>query len=117
MYEPDRQEFEDFVRKIEPGLRRAFFAALGVQHGRDATAEALAWAWENWPKVKDMTNPTGYLFRVGHKAKAERKECGRCSSGTTGMNRWSNPNLGESSLICQKLNEQRSFSSMRSDGH
>jgi DNA-directed RNA polymerase specialized sigma24 family protein len=73
MYEPDRQEFEDFVRKIEPGLRRAFFAALGVQHGRDATAEALAWAWENWPKVKDMTNPTGYLFRVGQSQSRKKR--------------------------------------------
>jgi len=73
MVEPDRNEFENFVLSVEPGLRRALFAALGIDHGRDATAEALAWAWENWSKVKEMTNPTGYLFRVGQSQIRTRK--------------------------------------------
>jgi DNA-directed RNA polymerase specialized sigma24 family protein len=73
MHETDRDEFKDFVLKVEPGLRRAFFAVFGLHHGRDATAGALAWAWENWPKVKDMANPTGYLFRVGQSQVRTRK--------------------------------------------
>lgn len=65
MKRPDDHEFEVFFLDVEPGLRRALFAVLGIQRGREATAEALAWAWEHWSRVKHMQNPTGYLFRVG----------------------------------------------------
>lgn len=49
----------------EPGLRRALVAAYGPETGREATAAALGWAWEHWPDVAEMVNPTGYLYRVG----------------------------------------------------
>jgi DNA-directed RNA polymerase specialized sigma24 family protein len=70
---PGTQEFEDFVGQIEPGLRRALFAVLGVERGREATAEALAWAWEHWSRIERMDNPTGYLFRVGQSRSRRRK--------------------------------------------
>jgi DNA-directed RNA polymerase specialized sigma24 family protein len=57
--------FREFVAAVEPRLRRALVAAYGVQVGREATAEALGWAWEHWSRVAGMTNPAGYLFRVG----------------------------------------------------
>jgi DNA-directed RNA polymerase specialized sigma24 family protein len=64
--EPLRQAvFERFVRDVEPRLRRALVAAYGGQRGREATAEALSWAWENWDRVRAMTYPHRYLFRVG----------------------------------------------------
>ena len=65
MRKPDHQEFEAFVLAVEPGLRRALFSVLGIDRGRDATAEALAWAWEHWGRVQRMDNPTAFLFRVG----------------------------------------------------
>lgn len=65
MRKPDHQEFEAFVRAVEPGLRRALFSVVGIDRGRDATAEALAWAWEHWGRVQRMDNPTAFLFRVG----------------------------------------------------
>ena len=37
-------EFEAFVRSAEPRLRRALVAAYGFEDGRDAAAEALAYA-------------------------------------------------------------------------
>ena len=40
-------------------------AAHGGERGREATAEALAWAWEHWSEVQAMDNPMGYLYRVG----------------------------------------------------
>lgn len=61
----DSEAFAAFVREVEPKLRRAFVAAFGAQRGRDATAEALAWAWEHWERVVGMQNPAGYLWRVG----------------------------------------------------
>ena len=46
-------------------LRHAFAARFGQVDGADATAEALAYAWENWDRVRAMDNPVGYLYRVG----------------------------------------------------
>jgi DNA-directed RNA polymerase specialized sigma24 family protein len=61
----DIEAFEEFVRVSEPSIRRALVAAYGADVGRDATAEALAWAWEHWERLREMENPVGYLFRVG----------------------------------------------------
>ena len=52
----------------------ARFAALGIDRGREATAEALAWAWAYWSRVKRMDNPTGFLFRVGQSRSRARME-------------------------------------------
>jgi DNA-directed RNA polymerase specialized sigma24 family protein len=65
MSKPDTQEFQLFVLRVEPNLRRALLAKYGIDRGREATAEALAWAWEHWSRMKRMKNPTGYLVRVG----------------------------------------------------
>ena len=35
--------FTEFVRRLEPGLRRALTAAYGSDIGREAAAEALAY--------------------------------------------------------------------------
>lgn len=59
------QEFESFVVAVEPRLRRALVGAVGVDHAGDAVAHALAWAWEHWNFVETMSNPAGYLYRVG----------------------------------------------------
>ena len=58
-------EFTEFVSSVEAKLRHALTAALGVDRGRDAAAEALAYGWEHWDRVKGLENPTGYLYRVG----------------------------------------------------
>lgn len=59
------EQFADFVATHEEHLRRAFVAAYGGDRGREATAEALAYAWENWTRIGQMTNAPGYLYRVG----------------------------------------------------
>ncbi len=74
MRSPPAEDFAAFVARVEPSLRRAHFAALGIDRGREATAEALAWAWEHWQRVEKMTNPAGYLFRVGQSRTRQRKE-------------------------------------------
>jgi len=58
-------EFTAFVVEHEPRLRRALVAAYGGSRGREATAEALAFAWEHWGRLSDIHNVPGYLFRVG----------------------------------------------------
>jgi DNA-directed RNA polymerase specialized sigma24 family protein len=59
------QDFEAFVRAAEPRLSRALAAAYGFEDGRDATAEALAYAYEHWDRLQHVANLPGYLFRVG----------------------------------------------------
>jgi RNA polymerase sigma factor (sigma-70 family) len=59
------ERFSRFVAEIEPRLRRALVAFYGVEVGSEATADALAVAWERWDSVESMANPIGYLFRVG----------------------------------------------------
>jgi hypothetical protein len=44
----DGRSFEAFVADAEPRLRHALVAAYGFEEGRDAAAEALAYAWEHW---------------------------------------------------------------------
>jgi RNA polymerase sigma-70 factor (ECF subfamily) len=58
-------EFEKFVRASEERLRIALTASFGAPDGRIAAVDALSWAWENWDRVKKMSNPVGYLYRVG----------------------------------------------------
>ena len=61
----DGAAFERFVEEAGPQLGRALAAVYGFEDGQDATAEALAYAWENWQQLQHIQNLRGYLFRVG----------------------------------------------------
>lgn len=63
--ETDQESFTRFVEQIGPRLTQALIAALGGETGREMSAEALAYGWENWDRVGAMENPAGYLYRVG----------------------------------------------------
>jgi RNA polymerase sigma-70 factor (ECF subfamily) len=60
--------FAEFVREHEARLRRALVATYGPVVGRDAAVDALSWAWEHWDRLTPMSNPVGYLYRVGQSA-------------------------------------------------
>ncbi|MGK2947881.1 MAG: RNA polymerase sigma factor [Acidimicrobiales bacterium] len=57
--------FASFFAQAEPRLRSALSGAFGAELGRDAAADALAWAWQNRERLDGMHNPIGYLYRVG----------------------------------------------------
>lgn len=61
----NQESFTSFVESAEPRLRRALVARFGPDEGRDATADALAYGWENWDRLSGIDNPVGYLYRVG----------------------------------------------------
>jgi DNA-directed RNA polymerase specialized sigma24 family protein len=67
------EAFTRFVQDAEPRLRVALVALYGTERGRDATAEALAFAWEHWTSIADLSNPAGYLFRVAQSRSRERR--------------------------------------------
>jgi DNA-directed RNA polymerase specialized sigma24 family protein len=58
--------FTEFVANVESKLRHALTASFGVENGREALAEALAYGWEHWEHIQGMDNPGGYLYRVAH---------------------------------------------------
>ena len=64
----DAAEFESFAPPVALRLRRALVAAYGLEVGCEASSDAMAYAWEHWPKVHAMENPTGHLYRVGQSA-------------------------------------------------
>jgi DNA-directed RNA polymerase specialized sigma24 family protein len=66
--------FEEFVTDIEPRLRGALVALYGTEDGRDATAEALAYAWEHWQRLMIIEHPAGYLFRVAQSRSRRRRQ-------------------------------------------
>jgi DNA-directed RNA polymerase specialized sigma24 family protein len=70
----DRAAFERFVEEAGPRLGRALAAVYGFEDGRDATAEALAYAWENWLQLQHIKNLPGYLFRVGRTRGRPRRQ-------------------------------------------
>ncbi len=65
--------FTEFARAAEPKLRYALVAGYGPERGRDAAAEALAYGWQHWERIKAMDNPAGYLYRVGQRAATRQR--------------------------------------------
>jgi RNA polymerase sigma factor (sigma-70 family) len=67
------EQFTRFVREVEPRLRHALIASYGRERGREATAEALAWAWEHWDRVEALRSPVAFLYRVGQSRSRRHK--------------------------------------------
>lgn len=67
------EAFESFVEVARPRLWRAYVAARGVDGADEAAAEALSWAWEHRERLATMSNPVGYLYRVGLTRTAVRR--------------------------------------------
>jgi DNA-directed RNA polymerase specialized sigma24 family protein len=89
----DEHEFSAFFEGIEPRLRRALVAAYGSERGREAAAEALAYAWEHWDSLQGVRNPLAYLYRVGQSRTRGRKERPLFVS-VPSSEPWIEPNLG-----------------------
>jgi DNA-directed RNA polymerase specialized sigma24 family protein len=60
-----RVRYESFVECNGNRIRAALVAAYGADVGADAAAEALAYGFEHWAELDGMSNPAGYLYRVG----------------------------------------------------
>ena len=61
-------DFAAFVGEVEPRLYRSLVATYGPADGREATVDALSWAWEHWSSLRNVDNKLGYLYRVGQSA-------------------------------------------------
>ena len=54
--QPSKEEFEQFVKEVEPRLQRALLGAFGFGPGREAVVDALSWAWEHWDRLQRIDN-------------------------------------------------------------
>ena len=57
--------FTEWAESAEPKIRQALTASFGPQLGTDATADALALAWERWDEVRHKANSLGYVYGIG----------------------------------------------------
>jgi DNA-directed RNA polymerase specialized sigma24 family protein len=85
--------FPAFFAETEPRLRRALVAAYGPQRGREAAAEALAYAWQHWDRISGMGNAAGYLYRVGQSRTRPRLTPPLFPPALEGGEPWTEPDL------------------------
>lgn len=69
----DDDGFDAWLDGATPRLRRAYAGVRGPDDAADAVAEALAYAWQHWDRVKTMDNSIGFVFRVGQSRTRPRK--------------------------------------------
>jgi DNA-directed RNA polymerase specialized sigma24 family protein len=58
-------DIDVLLARVAPGLQRALIASFGPELGGEATVDALAWAWTRRRRTLALSNPGGYMYRVG----------------------------------------------------
>ncbi|NNF55071.1 MAG: sigma-70 family RNA polymerase sigma factor [Acidimicrobiales bacterium] len=90
------ESFTDFVQQAGHRIQHALVAGFGTEVGVDAAAEALAYGWEHWDRIRSMGNPPGYVYSVG-RDRARRMKRARVVVGATPVlfeAPWVEPRLG-----------------------
>ncbi|GJM38753.1 MAG: hypothetical protein DHS20C19_21200 [Acidimicrobiales bacterium] len=67
-------DFDEFVKEVEPVLRRALSGCMRRDQVHDGLAEAFAYAWEHWDEMDAVDRPVGYLYRVAQSKTRSRKQ-------------------------------------------
>jgi RNA polymerase sigma factor (sigma-70 family) len=59
------QSFEDFFEAESPALFRRLCLIIGNRHeAEEVMQDAFLSLFERWDRIRDMENPTGYLYRT-----------------------------------------------------
>ena len=66
--------FDEFVKEVEPKLRRALTGCMPRDQVHDGLAEAFTYAWEHWDEMADIERPVGFLYRVAQSKTRSRKQ-------------------------------------------
>ncbi len=90
---PANSAFTAFMSEAEPRLSRALMARFGLEHGRDATLDAMVYAWQHWDRVEVMDNAVGYLYRVGCSSVRPRRPPPRVAPSHDYREPWIEPGL------------------------
>lgn len=65
MLDAGDDDIEALLAQVAPGLQRALVASFGREIGSEVTVDALAWAWTRQRRTLALSNPGGYLYKVG----------------------------------------------------
>lgn len=110
-----RDAFTQFVESTEPRLLKALIASAGPDAGREATADALLYAWKNWDRVRGMQNPGGYLYRVGRSCVRKYSKRSVVFPAETGNpDHWIEPGLG---MALERLTERQRTAILLVEGY
>ncbi len=66
--------FDEFVKEVEPMLRRALAGCMPRDQVHDGLSEAFAYAWEHWDEMAEVERPVGFLYRVAQSKTRRRKQ-------------------------------------------
>jgi len=61
------ESFLVWAESAQDRLRYALVAGYGKERGLEAANVALSYAWEHWDRISSMSNPVGYVYRVGQR--------------------------------------------------
>jgi len=67
-------------------------ATYGPEAGREATAEAFAWAWEHRDDLESLDYPVRYLYRVAQ-SRSRRRKVGVLQARNEWAEPWIEPDL------------------------
>ena len=70
-------DYTVFATDVGARLRIALSARFGPELGAEATSDALLYAWQRWDRVRDLSNPAGYLYRLGFRRAARSRRAER----------------------------------------
>jgi RNA polymerase sigma-70 factor (ECF subfamily) len=74
--------FEEFFRAEHARLLRALYLVTGsVEEANEVTQDALVRVWERWDRVREMDDPTGYLYRTAMNIHRSALRRGRRAAG------------------------------------
>jgi DNA-directed RNA polymerase specialized sigma24 family protein len=68
-------------------------ATWGPDLGRQATVDALLYGWQQWARVREMTNPVGYLYTVGKNSVRPDRPVPVLGNSDTDDDPWVEPGL------------------------
>jgi len=87
---PGAGDFEEFFRAEHGRLLRALYLVTGsAEEAGEVAQEAFVRVWERWDRVRDLENPTGYLYRTAlnvHRSalRRARRAVGRLAGAGSG---------------------------------
>ena len=61
------ESFRSFVAATQRRLWLPLCMEVGAELADDAVAQSMAYAWQNWARIRAMANPEGYLYRAAQR--------------------------------------------------
>jgi len=83
---PAEDTFEVFFERNHPRLLRGLYLVTGnAQEAEEIMQDAFLAVWERWDRIREMDDPTGYLFRTAmNRSRSRVRRASRAARRTVG---------------------------------